>query len=487
MTPRTALCLLTLAAAGPACAASLLEQRIDELRRTAKAIQGGTVGIQVVQVATGKVLYAANEDRLLIPASNTKLFSTALALARLGPDYRLTTRVTAASQPDSNGRVPGNLSLVGGGDPSLSFIAIPYSATAKQADPLAGIEALADQLVARGVRSIAGGIVGDDTAYPADFFPPGWAIDDPVWDYGAPVSALILADNSLRMDLWPGATAEDPVRIEFTPAIEYFVVNNRVKVIDKGPARLEIRRSGRQLDLAGTIARDPGHVTEWLGVDDPALFAASALHDALTRRGVSIFGATSARHRHENSVPARDQVVLAERKSPELVELLRVTDKVSQNLWAEIVLREVARARGGDGSRKQGLEEMAAFLNEAGISRKEYVLEDGSGLSRLGLLRPEVVVRLLRYMKRSPLAEAWVSLLPVGGQDGTLEKRFHRDPAARNIHAKTGSLSHVNALSGYADSATYGEVAFSIIVNGTNAPASEVREFIDKIGMLLLE
>ncbi len=471
--------------AGVAGAASLLEQKIDEARRTARAIQGGVVGVEVVQLATGKVLYASNEDHLFTPASNTKLFSTALALTRLGPKHRMTTRVMAVAAPDAKGRLEGDLTIVGGADPSMSFIGIPYAAGAKPVDPLTGVEALADQVTAAGVRSIAGGVVGDDTAYPVDFYPPGWAADDAIWDYGAPVSALTLADNSMRMDIGPGAGDDDPVTVTFTPAIGYFLVSNRVRVTAEGPHHLEVRRSGRQLELSGTIGR--AGVTEWLAVDDPALFFAAAFHDALTRRGVSIGRGPSAAHRYEGAVAPATGVTLAERRSPELAELLNVTGNVIPDWRAEVGLCGAGRARGGDGSRLRGLEEMQAFLAEAGISEKDYVLVDGSGLSRLTLLSPDAIVTLLRYMKRSTEAEAWTALLPVGGQDGTLEKRFHKDAAARNIHAKTGSLSHVNALSGYADSATYGELAFSIVVNHTAAPASEVREFIDRIGMILLE
>jgi D-alanyl-D-alanine carboxypeptidase/D-alanyl-D-alanine-endopeptidase (penicillin-binding protein 4) len=164
-----------------------------------------------------------------------------------------------------------------------------------------------------------------------------------------------------------------------------------------------------------------------------------------------------------------------------------VVDKVSQNLWAELLLREVARVRTGIGSREAGLEEMKAFLKEAGLSDSEYQFEDASGLSRLGLVTPEAVTRLLRYMHASRYRDEWLGAFPIGGADGTLAKRFGNEPEAKAILAKTGSLSHVNALSGYAESATYGEIAFSILVNNTKAPASEVRGFIDTIGMILLD
>ena len=478
--------LSLLASLTSASAASLLEQKIDQLIRNTPAVEAGTLGIEVVQLGTGKLLYERNANKLLTPASNTKLFSTALALTRLGPDYRIPTRIFSDRPPDGTGRIDGDLIIEGLGDPSMSFETIPYQKDAPPANPLAAIETFADQLVARGIRSISGNVVGDDSAFPADWFPPGWGVDDPVWDYGAPVSALCLGSNSMKLDLSPGARAGDAAMIAIKPPLEYFVVDNRVRTGAGGDRRLDVRRpGGRELKISGNIS---GPVTLWLAVDDPALYAATALYDALTRRGIAVAGHPAARHRSEGNGPvALTGPMLAERMSPPLVELLRVTDKVSQNLWAELMLRQVARVRTGDGSRKAGLDELKAFLKEIGVADTDYVFEDGSGLSRMTLVKPDAVVRLLRFMRNSPRSAEWASLLPVGGEDGTLSGRFHKDPAARNIHAKTGSLSHVNALSGYADSGTYGEIVFSIIVNHTSAPASDIRDFIDRIGMILLD
>jgi len=176
-------------------------------------------------------------------------------------------------------------------------------------------------------------------------------------------------------------------------------------------------------------------------------------------------------------------VTLAERTSAPLIEDLVITDKVSQNLHAEMALRAVARARRNIGSVAAGLDELKAFLTEAGISEGAYSIHDGSGLSRLNLVTPATVVKLLRYMYSGTLRESWISLLPVGGTDGTLSGRKLNG----RIHAKTGSLSHVNALSGYAERRNGKWVAFSILVNNSNAGAREVREIMDRICTLLSE
>src|ERR1017187_8572554 len=160
--------LLVFLATVAATAASLLEQRIDQLFRTFPAIEAGTAGVEIVQLGTGKVLYSRNAGKLLTPASNTKLFSTALALTKLGPDFRIPTRVYADRAPDSTGHVQGDLTIVGNGDPSMSFLEGPYVKDGELLNPMAAMEAFADRIAARGVRSISGDIAGDDTAFPAE-------------------------------------------------------------------------------------------------------------------------------------------------------------------------------------------------------------------------------------------------------------------------------------------------------------------------------
>jgi len=178
---------------------------------------------------------------------------------------------------------------------------------------------------------------------------------------------------------------------------------------------------------------------------------------------------------------------LASRESAPLVEDLRITAKVSQNLHAEMALRAVARARRRIGSREAGLVEMRTFLEEAGIGRGSYTFADGSGLSRLDLVSPAAVAALLAYVYRSAARDQWLSLLPIGGQDGTLHARFAGSRAAGRIRAKTGSLSHVAALAGYAQRGNGQMLAFSILVNNYNGPAADLTAAIDRICELMVE
>jgi len=483
------LAALPLAAAEPG-------SRIAAFLDASRVAQASFWGIRIVDLERNRVLFDRNANRLFLPASNAKLFTTALALMRLGPDYRFQTRVLAKGAPGDDGCVDA-LRLLGGGDPNLSGRAIPYRVDGVAGDPLAAIEDLAAQVVARGVRCVNGGVAGDDSSYVWEPYPEGWSIDDSVWDYGAAVSALGINDNTLSVTILPGVEESDPARIILSPAFDYYQIDNRVRT---GGAERKVfvdRPLGSHLlHLWGLMPlKDPGDKEE-LGIDDPALYAAGALRDALARRGVSIGSEARAFHLYPHQVadlkngPAPDPdpgVELARRDSAPLVEDLRITDKVSQNLHAEMALRAVARARRHIGSREAGIAELEAFLGEAGIDRGSYTFSDGSGLSRRDMVTPAAVVRLLAYVYRSAARDQWLSLLPVAGQDGTLQARFAAPPAAGRIFAKTGSLAHVSALSGYARRRNGRMLAFSILVNNYNGPAADVRAAIDRICTMILD
>jgi D-alanyl-D-alanine carboxypeptidase/D-alanyl-D-alanine-endopeptidase (penicillin-binding protein 4) len=367
-------------------------------------------------------------------------------------------------------------------------------------NPLGAIEDLAAQLVARGVKRVDGDIIGDDTWYVWQPYAVGWAVDDPQSDDGPPISALTLADNVLTLNVRPGAKIGDPAALSLLPAMEYYRIENRVRTVAAGgERRIRFERipGSREARLWGAIPlRDRGEDL-LIGLDDPAQFAAEALRTALEQRGVTVSGSAISEHLYPDGIadltqapepPPLGGIELARRVSAPLIEDLRITAKVSQNLHAELALRAVGRARRHVGSFEAGMAEMSAFLAEAGIDPGGYRLMDGSGLSRLDLVTPSTVLKLLRYMYDSPAREKWISILPVGGQDGTLSSRFGATAAAGRVYAKTGSLSHVSALSGYMQRLDGAWVAFSILVNNYGGPsAAEVRGVMDRICNLILE
>jgi serine-type D-Ala-D-Ala carboxypeptidase/endopeptidase (penicillin-binding protein 4) len=458
------------------CPAADLAERLEALTIDNPAL--GFAGIHVAETSTGKTLYSKNADRLFLPASNLKILTSALALERLRPDYRFTTRVVREAS--------GDVVLVGSGDPSLSGRAFPYNKDQRAGPPLQAIEQLADALAARGIQRIDGDIVGDDRLFPWDPYPPSWTEDDTLRDYGAPVSALSVNDNTVTVSISPST-------LMLSPAFEYLTIDNRVKAsAPGGEFAIHVRRiaASRQWVLTGSIPQ--GHVVSgWVGslpVDDPALFAASALYDALTRRGIAVHGRPIARHRALGEpYAAVEGEELASRTSPPLGDLLQVMDKVSENLHAELLLREVGRVTRGEGSTAAGLAEMSSYLAATGAEPGDWRLEDGSGLARNTLVTPRLLTHILAREAQSPDSALWISLLPAGGEDGTLSHRLCCITTGRGVRAKTGTLSRALALSGYADSATHGQLAFSILVNDFQAPPAEVTAWIDKIATALLE
>jgi serine-type D-Ala-D-Ala carboxypeptidase/endopeptidase (penicillin-binding protein 4) len=469
-----------------------LPAAVERIIASSPALSRGHIGIRVVDLA-GRVIYERNPRHWFVPASNTKLYSTALALSRLGPDFRFTTRLAADAAPDANGVLHADVRLIGSGDPSLSGRRYPYDKDNGWADSAPALEELAAQLARRGVREIRGSVIGDDTAFLHEPFPDGWSIDDPLYEYGAPVSALTLFDNAIRMEVSPGANPGEMAEVTLHPDPGHLLLIPSVATVPAGEsARLRIDRPPftTELRVAGSIAHGAPPSSALLAIDDPALYAAQAFTAVLQRQGIAVLGLPRALHRLSptDQIPAAP-VELAAVQSRPLSELIQVVNKVSQNLHAELFLR----AAGGSAqqpfaSRASGLEALKQFLEtDVGLVPDDVNFEDGSGLSRLTLLTPEATTRLLLHMAASPNREVWFASLPVGGEDGTLARRFNGWAGKSRIRAKTGTLSHVSALGGYLDHPRRGRLAFTVVVNNYNAPASDARAGIDKLVEAFLE
>src|SRR5437868_9765286 len=273
-----------------------LARRIDSLL-AAPELQKNLWGVQVVSLPDGRILYQHNAEKLMQPASNTKLFATAAALALIGPDYKFQTTVEAAAAPDSKGRLVGDIYLVGRGDPNLSARVLPFKdRTELQGSTTQALEDLADQVGKAGVKQVDGDVVADDTYYIWEF-PDGWTRDDLQWDYGAPVSALTVNDNSVFLDIAPGDKIGDKAAIKLDPASDYFQVNNRIVTSALGTKReIGIHRDpgSKRIELWGEIPLESKTEGEEVAVEDPAEFAAQIFRDLLVKRGIVVLGSSHA-------------------------------------------------------------------------------------------------------------------------------------------------------------------------------------------------
>jgi len=451
--------------------------------------QKGDWALLVVDAATGETLYALGADRYFTPASNTKMFTTALALAALGPDYRYRTTVETRGRVDSFGRLRADLVLVGRGDPNLSNRKLPYDKEEEtEGPPDKVLGALADAVVARGIRQIEGDIVGDDSWFPYDRYPSGWAIDDMTNGYGAPVSALAINDNTVVIEVRPSELEGAPAWIGVEPWAEFYRYENEIVTGARDAQqrlRAEREPGSRRVLLTGTIPLGKEPQTLQLAIEEPAEYAALLLKRLLEARGVRIYGAVRARHVAEPEDDGR--VVLAEHVSLPLSESIRVINKVSQNLHTEMLLRTVARERNGEGSTREGLKLAQEFFESIGIAEDDVAIYDGSGLSRRNLITPRAAVTLLRYVAAQPWAEAYLASLPVAGVDGTLERRMKDTSAAGRIQAKTGSLSGTNALSGFATTLSGERLVFSLFGNKHNLRGRDATGVLDAICVAMVE
>src|ERR1043166_5623118 len=239
----------------------------------------GFWGIEIKSLKTGKVLFSLNSDRLFTPASNTKLFTTAAALALIGPDYKFHTTIETSGSLDKYGRLSGDLVLVGRGDPTLSGRELPYTLrTQRDDDPIKVLEQLADQLAQKGVKYIDGDVVADDSYFAFERYGEGWSQDDLVWAEGAPVSALTINDNVVFVNILPGTRPGDKAFVSLTPFADYYTVDNRLMTTPAGTGRkIYINREpgSTQLTLWGTIPMDDAGANEGLAIEDPAEFAAT--------------------------------------------------------------------------------------------------------------------------------------------------------------------------------------------------------------------
>jgi len=479
-------------------------RRAPSLRRRVESILAGSEarrgfwGIEVIRLSDGKTLYSRFAKELFQPASNLKLFTTAAAIEKLGPDFVFRTAVESGAAPDAEGRV-GDLVLVGRGDPDLSGRVLPYQYDSEWQMPGDGaFQELANQVAAKGVREVSGNLILDDRYFLYEPHSHGWTLEDSQWGYAAPVAALAFNDNALRLHVEPGASVGEPARVWLEPAGDHFRLKNRVATAAaRTPRKIFVERAcgSRQLDVWGEIPLGGKAAEDWVAVDDPSELIGDLFLRALNERSILVRGRVVARHRTrveaamgpETVTETSPRAVLAEHVSLPLRESIKVTNKASHNLHAEMLLRTLGREVKNFGSLTTGLEVLSEFAIRAGIAPEEIHFADGSGLSREDLVTPHAITTLLAYMARSPNAEAFFESLPVAGADGTLAERFGRTSAKGRIVAKTGTLEHVNALSGYMDLRSGERLAFSILGNSHLLKSGEAVHVIDQIALAIYD
>lgn len=454
-------------------------------------------GVEIISLRDGHTLYARDAERLFTPASNMKLYTTAAALDLLGADYRWRTSIYAASAPDADGNIDGDLTLYGRGAPDLS-------ARVTKQSPFDHLKQFADELYARGVRRVRGGVVGDESYFRGEALGDGWQWNDVQWYFGAEPSALSIGGNEVTVNVAPAAKVGAQADVHLIPATDYVHITDDADTAERGTKpTLGITRglSDNEVRVWGNFpAGAPGYGVR-LSVHRPALWAARLLSDALKSRGIAVEGEARVRDaRMSEKFDAGHSIELASVSSQTLGEIVRATNKESINLNAELILRTLGKELGTNfapdpdplrmltrGDDAAGDAVIRRWLQQsAGANVDHLALHDGSGLSRLDLITPDATVRLLSRMAQSPAAKVFYDSLPLAGRDGTLEYRLRDTQTAGHIAAKTGSLTYIHSLSGYATTSEGETLAFSIICDDETGRASATRA-IDTICALLVK
>lgn len=487
---------------------------LDELRQrladhvAQPRFAAGLLGVKVVSLESGKTLFEHDAGKLFSPASNSKLYTVALALDQLGGDYRIETSLYAVAKPDARGNLEGDLVVYGRGDPT-------FNARLHGGNVFQALQPLVSQLTNAGVKTIGGDLVGDESYFRGNVYGSGWDCDDLQYYYGAEISALSINDNVLQLSAKPGEREGAPCKLTLAPATSYLTVSNRTRTVAAGGSRgINLHRPLGQnvLYVSGQLPLDdPGYSSE-VTVHSPAGLFLALFREALARNGIKVQGKLRTVNWLDRQVEPLNLSRLVELgavKSPPMRELAREIQKPSQNLYTDLLLAHVGekdrrlpnqsepvsgeQTPGSDpatnlSSEDLGIRALYRFLAKAGVAPADVQFEEGSGLSRNNLTTPNATIALLQHMHRHPEAEAFLNALPVAGVDGTLRNRMKETAAAKTVRAKTGTLRWANSLSGHVTTAAGEQLIFSIMLNryvaGTNPPA---RGEVDKIAVMLAE
>jgi serine-type D-Ala-D-Ala carboxypeptidase/endopeptidase (penicillin-binding protein 4) len=435
-------------------------------------------GILIVDADSGDTLYSHNAGKLFLPASNMKIITSSVALAKLGPDYRFRTTFAVRHRP-VHGVINGGLVVIGRGDPTVS--------DHMMRDAMLPLQAIADSLANHGIRRITGHLVPGGDAFSDASAGYGWDWDDLTQPYGAGVDELMFNEGFTTITIHGGDHPGAPVRLTTAPATSYPLIRNHartVRVTGDGPSPQIVANydsAGGALIIDGGVAVGDSVAVPIAYHDQTAAYL-SALSDALTAHHIRL-------RPHPVDAAAVDSGpwldTLFTVLSPPLREILPPLLKPSQNQIAEILLKTIGLERTGVGTADSGARVVQNTLLGWGAEADGFVIHDGSGLSRHDYLSPETIVRTLIAMRRDTALQVFYSALPVAGVDGTIADRMRGTPAAGNVRAKTGFVDKARSLSGYVSTADGVPLVFSFLCNNWTTSVHEVERVQDEIAVRL--
>jgi len=442
----------------------------------------GLWGIQIQSLDRGDILYSLNAEKSLIPASNMKLFTTAAALALLGPDFRYETRLVTGDSNLTDGVVNGDLYIIGSGDPT-------FSGALHKDGPLAPMVSLARVLRTIGIRRIEGHLIGDDDVFDDEYVLESWWYGDLTESYAAEPGGLSLNSNCYQITAGPGEKEGDPPIVHTVPPSIYgeWIVSATTSAPGSS-ARLRCYRpvDTNRIVVEGNIPLGSAPIELEVTIHNPTLFFTTLLKHVLEKEGIEVLGRPIDQDDLAQP-PAIPTQTLASYQSAPIAEIIAAANKPSENFFTNQLLKTLGARFGKAGSFQEGIQIVTKFLQDYGIDTGGFIMADGSGMSRINLVCPEQILGLLRVMAHHPQFQSFHDSLPIAGRDGTLKNRMRGTLAENNVHAKTGHVRFVSSLSGYITAAHGERLAFSMMANNLADGTSSADALQDRICAKLAE
>lgn len=446
-----------------------IEDEINEIYKD-DFLKSSMLAVSIYDLTDNKILFQKNEKLLLTPASNMKILTTTTALEFLGTDYSFQTSVF------HNGIVMdsicyGDIYVKGGFDPDFTT------------DDL---DSLVLKIVNYGIKEIRGNIYGDVSNMDSLFWGSGWMWDDdPSSDFPY-LTPLIINDACVQIEYEPGEINKE-VNYKIIPETNYFDVLNNSITKENATEDFEITRDwqsrGNEILIKGSLSSNSKKDTVKINIVNPELYFLYLLKEKLEKQNVEFLGKLDTA-----TAPQFAKLIYTrERKFKDVIVNL---NKESDNLSAEMTLRAIAlKNLGNPASAQNGIKIIDSLINKTGLNSDDYVLADGSGISRYNLITTELLVDLLKYMFQNSTDnyEVLKNSFPLSGVDGTLSSRMKDTKAYKNVNAKTGTLSGVSSLSGYLKSANSHDITFSIMIQNFIGSSKKARNIQDRICTFLSE
>lgn len=440
-------------------------------------------GVLIKSLKTGEIIYARNEKKMFMPASNMKLFTSSSAMIALGPNYRYTTRLVSNGDV-TNGILNGDLIMVGSGDPTISGRFDSGKVTII-------FEQWADSLKALGITQINGNIIGDDNCFDDEYYGAGWSADYETDYYAAQISGLSFNDNCVDFRVVPSATIADVCSLSWSPNTKYVNVINNTKTVAETDSLNDIyferKRGTNTIYVRGKLSIGKKPIIESVTVENPTIYTVVVLKEVLELKGISVLGAVVDADDFVDTIRYENSNQLASFTSLPYSEIIKTINKPSQNFYTEQVFRTIGKERYGVGSMENGRAAVYPILLSWGVDTVRLRYADGSGLSRQDLITPSDIVSILSGMSKENSFLPFYESLPIAGIDGTIKNRMKGTNAQGNVHAKTGSIGYVRSLSGYVTSTDGEQFVFSMIANHYTVPTRWAEKIQDAVCVMLAE